>query len=52
MLEKRERWQDANNYLKVLVDDEEAMLEQLNHFNGTKHDIFLGAKIPRRRLPI
>jgi hypothetical protein len=31
---------DANNYLKVLVDDEEATLEQLNHLCGTKHDIF------------
>jgi hypothetical protein len=42
---------DANNYLKVLFDDEEATLEQLNHLCGTKHYIFLGAKIPRIHLP-
>ncbi len=32
----------ANNYLEVLVDDEEVMLEQLNYFCGTKHDFFQG----------
>lgn len=39
------------NYLKVLVDHEETTLEQLNKLCGIKHDIFMGAKIPRRGLP-
>jgi hypothetical protein len=36
---------DANNYLKVLIDDEETMLEQLNRFCGTKHDFFQGPRL-------
>jgi len=31
-----------------LVDDEEAMLEQLNTLCGAKHDVLLRAKIPKR----
>jgi hypothetical protein len=42
----------ATNYLKVLVDDEEATLEQLNKLCGIKHDVLMGARIPRRCLPI
>jgi len=42
----------VTNYLKVLVDDEETTLEQLNKLCGIKHDIFMGARIPRRCLPI
>ncbi len=29
----------ATNYLKVMVDDEEITLKQLNQLCGTKHDI-------------
>jgi hypothetical protein len=29
----------ATNYLKVMVDDEEITLKQLNQLSGTKHDI-------------
>ncbi len=42
----------TNNYLEVLVDDEEAALEQLIRLCGTKHHIFSRARIPRRRLPV
>jgi hypothetical protein len=28
------------------------ILEQLNKLCGTEHDIFFGAKIPRKRLPM
>jgi hypothetical protein len=42
----------TNNYLEVLVDDEEKTLKQLNHLCGKKHDIFSRAKMPRRHLPI
>jgi hypothetical protein len=30
----------ANNYLKMLMDDEATTLEQLNRFYGSKHDFF------------
>ncbi len=40
----------TNNYLKVLVEDEHVILEQLNKFCDRKHDIFSGAKIPRKKL--
>jgi len=40
----------SNNYLEVLVNDEKVTLEQLNMLCGTKHDIFFGARIPRKRL--
>ncbi len=30
-----------------LVDDEEAMLEQLNRLCGAKHDVLLRTKIPK-----
>jgi hypothetical protein len=39
-----------NNYLEVLVNDEKTTLEYLNKLCGTKHDIFSGARIPKRRL--
>jgi len=42
----------TNNYLEVLVDDEEAALEQLIRLCGTKHHIFSRARIPQRRLPV
>jgi hypothetical protein len=42
----------ANNYLEVLVNDEDVTLEELNHLCGTKHDIFTRARIPRRCLPM
>jgi hypothetical protein len=32
------------------VDDENTMLEKLNQLCGAKHDVFIGAKIPRKRL--
>jgi hypothetical protein len=32
------------------VDEEEAMLEKLNRLGGAKHDVFTGAKIPRRHI--
>jgi hypothetical protein len=41
----------ANNYLEVLIDDEEATLEQLNRLWNMKHDVFSKAMIPRRHLP-
>lgn len=34
------------------MNDEEATLEQLNKLHDTKHDIFFGFRIPRRRLPM
>jgi hypothetical protein len=40
---------NANNYLDSSIDDEEAMLEQLNRLCGTKHDFFR-AKILSRNL--
>jgi len=42
----------SNNYLEVLVNDEEAILEQLNKLCDTKHDILFGVRIPRRILPM
>lgn len=39
----------TNNDLQVLVDDEEAALEQLIRLCGTKHHIFSRARIPGRR---
>jgi len=32
------------------VDDEDAMLEELNKLRATKHDVFTKVKIPRRCL--
>jgi hypothetical protein len=40
----------ANNYLEILVDDEDAMLEELNKLCATKHDVFIIVKIPRKCL--
>jgi hypothetical protein len=40
----------TNNYLEVLMDDETTTLEQLNRLCGTKHDIFSGAHMPKRKL--
>jgi hypothetical protein len=37
----------ANNYLEVLVDDEDATLEELNKSCATKHDVFTKVKLPR-----
>ncbi len=42
----------ANNYLEVLIDDEEITLDQLNKLCNMKHDVFSGAMIPRKHLPI
>jgi hypothetical protein len=42
----------ANNYLQILVDDEGAMLEELNKLCATKHDVFIRVKIPRKCLLI
>jgi len=54
MLEKRKDGKTSfvvNNYLEVLVDDEKTTLEQLNRL-VVQNMIFLGARIPRRRLPV
>jgi hypothetical protein len=54
MLEKRKDGKTsfvANNYLEVLVDGEKITFEQLNHL-VVQNMIFLGARIPRRCLPI
>ncbi len=32
------------------MDDENTMLEKLNKLCGAKHDVFIGAKIPRKKL--
>jgi hypothetical protein len=40
----------ANNYLEVLIDDEETTLEQLNRLCNMKHGVFSGTMIPRRHL--
>jgi len=42
----------SNNYLEVLVNNEEATLEQLNKICNTKHDIFSRTRILRRRLHV
>jgi hypothetical protein len=42
----------SNNYLEVLVNNENATLEQLNKLCGTEHDIFSRTRIPRRRLHV
>ncbi len=34
------------------MDDEEATLAELNCLCGTKHNIFFGVKMPKRRLPV
>jgi hypothetical protein len=39
-------------FLKVLVDGENATLEELNRLCGAKHDAFTKTRIPRRRLPM
>jgi hypothetical protein len=41
----------ANIYFKILINDEEATLEQFNRLCNMKHDVFLGTMIPRRHLP-
>jgi hypothetical protein len=38
--------------LKVLVDDKEATLEQLNRLCGMKHDIFSRVRTPRKPLHV
>jgi hypothetical protein len=43
MLEKRKDGKASsatNNYLEVLINDEETTLEQLNYLCGAKHDFF------------
>jgi hypothetical protein len=42
----------TNNYLEVLVNDENVTLEKLNHLCGTKHDIFTRARILKRCLHV
>jgi predicted aspartyl protease len=41
----------AANYLEVLVNDEEAILQQLNKFCGSEN-IFSHTRVPRRRVPV
>jgi hypothetical protein len=41
----------AANYLEVLVNDEEAILRQLNKFCGSEN-IFSHTRVPRRRVPV
>jgi hypothetical protein len=40
----------TTNYLKVLVNDEEAKLTELNMICGANHHLSFGNKIPQRRL--
>jgi hypothetical protein len=40
------------NYLKVLVNDGEATLVELNWVCGVKNNIFFGTRIPRRNLVV
>jgi hypothetical protein len=41
----------AANFLEVLLDDEEATLQQLNKLCGDEN-VFSHTQVPRRRLPI
>jgi hypothetical protein len=34
----------------MLMDDDATTFEQLNKLCGSKHDIFFGVQMPRRRL--
>jgi hypothetical protein len=38
----------VNKYLEAFVNDEATTLEQLNQLCGTKHDIFIGTRIPKK----
>jgi hypothetical protein len=40
------------NYLEVLVNDEEATLNELNRICGANHHLTSGNMIPKRRLPV
>jgi len=40
------------NYLEVLVNDEEATLNELNRICGANHHLKFGNKIPKKRLPV
>lgn len=40
----------TNNYLEMLMDDDVTTFEQLNRLCGSKHDIFSGVQMRRRRL--
>ncbi len=42
----------TTNYLKVLVNDEEATLNELNKICGANHHLTSGNKIPKKRLPV
>jgi hypothetical protein len=50
MWEGQKKSTTTNNYLEVMVHDEEATLEQLNRLCGVKHDVFSRARIPRQCL--
>jgi hypothetical protein len=40
------------NYLEVLVNDDEATLNELNRICGVNHHLTFGNMIPKRRLPV
>jgi hypothetical protein len=40
------------NFLEIMVDDGEATLAKLNYLCGTKHNIFFGVRMHKRRLPM
>jgi hypothetical protein len=40
------------NYLEVLVNDEEATLNELNMICGANYHLTFGNKIPKRRIPV
>ncbi len=40
------------NYLEVLVNDENATLNELNRICGANHHLTYGNKIPQKRLPV
>jgi hypothetical protein len=40
------------NFLEVLVKDEVVILIELNQLCGVKHNVFLGVRMPKRRMLI
>jgi hypothetical protein len=42
----------TTNYLEVLVNDEEAIQNQLNKICGSNHDLFSHIRVPRRRIHV
>ncbi len=46
------RSNSTTNYLEVLVNDEEATLNELNRICGANHHLTSGNRIPKRKFPI